>query len=165
LRRSALSGARLGGTKLGGTKSSNSFELDQNYFTGVNYLLNEQLGKEMDVFVQSLEVNSDTLETHLALGNLLRKRGEVDRAVKIRQNLLARPGLSAEQAQQAQYELAMYYVKSGLLDRAEVLLTLLIKKNGPYQVDGLNQLLEIYQDEKKWLPGSSVLEKLAGSCL
>ena len=115
--------------------------------------------------MRALEVNSDTLETHLALGNLLRKRGEVDRAVKIHQNLLARPRLSAEQVQQAQYELAMDYVKSDLLDRAEVLLTLLIKKNGPYQVDGLNQLLEIYQDKKKWLPGSSVLEKLAGSCL
>jgi lipopolysaccharide biosynthesis regulator YciM len=155
-------GFLLGRSKLGGTGSSDSFELDQNYFTGVNYLLSEQSDKAIDAFVQSLEVNADTLETHLALGNLLRKRGEVERAVRIHQNLLSRPGLNAEQLQQVQYELSIDYVKSGLFDRSEELLVLLVKQDGPYKIDALKQLLEIYQDEKEWLLGLDVLERLSG---
>ena len=156
-------GFLLGRSKLGGSESTSSSELDQNYFTGLNYLLNEQPDKAVDTFVQALEVNSDTLETHLALGNLLRRRGEVDKAVRIHQNLLARPGLSLEQMHRAQYELALDYVKSGLFDRAEELLKLLVKKEGPYKIDGLKQLLEIYQDEKEWLLGLDVLKKLSGT--
>ena len=67
------------------------------YFQGLNYLLNEQQDKAIDVFIRMLEVNSDTVETHLALGNLFRKRGEVDRAIRIHQNLVARSNLSDEQ--------------------------------------------------------------------
>ena len=156
-------GFLLGRSKLGGSESTSSSELDQNYFTGLNYLLNEQPDKAVDAFVQALEVNSDTLETHLALGNLLRRRGEVAKAVRIHQNLLARPGLSLEQMHRAQYELALDYVKSGLFDRAEELLKLLVKKEGPYKIDGLKQLLEIYQDEKEWLLGLEVLKKLSGT--
>jgi lipopolysaccharide biosynthesis regulator YciM len=139
--------------------------LDKNYFEGLNYLLNEQPDKAIDTFIQALEVNSDTLETHLALGRLLRKRGEVDRAVRIHQNLLAHPSLNSQQMQQAQYELAIDYVKSGLLDRAEELLQLLVKNDGPYKQSGLKQLLEIYQDEKEWLLGLEVLQQLSGARL
>ena len=63
--------------------------LDPEYIKGLNYLLNEQQDKAIDVFIRMLEVNSDTVETHLALGNLFRKRGEVDRAIRIHQNLIA----------------------------------------------------------------------------
>jgi len=71
--------------------------LGSEYFKGLNYLLNEQQDKAIDVFIRMLEVNSDTVETHLALGNLFRKRGEVDRAIRIHQNLISRDSLSNEQ--------------------------------------------------------------------
>lgn len=145
--------------------SSTISNLDTNYVEGLNFLLNEQHDAAIDRFIAALEVNSETLETHLALGNLLRKRGEVDRAIRIHQNLLARPGLTEEQAHQAQYELATDFVKSGLLDRAEGLLVELVSQEGIYRTKGLIRLVDVYQDEKEWEKGLEVLQKLAGSRL
>lgn len=142
-----------------------STSIDDQYFKGLNFLLNEEPDAAIDTFIQALEVNSDTLETHLALGKLLRKRGEVDRAIRIHQNLLARPGLTFPQIQQAQYELATDFIKAGLLDRAEGLLEELVAKDGTYKVLGLKRLLEVYRDEKEWLQGLDVLQKLSGSRL
>ena len=140
-------------------------KINSHYFKGLNFLLNEQPDAAIDTFIQALEVNSETLETHLALGKLLRKRGEVDRAIRIHQNLLARPGLSLQQAQQAQYELATDFVKAGLFDRAEGLLEELVVRDGPYKTAGLKRLLEVYRDEKEWKKGLIILEQLAGSRL
>jgi lipopolysaccharide biosynthesis regulator YciM len=125
--------------------------LRQSYFEGLNHLLNERPDDAIDAFVSALEVNSDTLETHFALGNLLRRRGEVDRAIRIHQNLLARPSLSAQQQQQAQIELALDYMRSGLLDRAEALFKELTSSND-YSIRGeaLERLVDIYRDEKEW---------------
>lgn len=145
-------------------KSAGQF-IDENYFKGLNLLLNEQPDEAIETFIAALEVNSETLETHLALGKLLRKQGEVDRAIRIHQNLLARPGLTLGHVQQAQYELATDFVKSGLFDRAEALLVELVDKSGPYRVNGLERLLEIYRDEKEWGKGLGVLQQLSGSKL
>ncbi|ODS23091.1 hypothetical protein AB835_10555 [Candidatus Endobugula sertula] len=154
----------LGGYRSAKSKpEATSNSLDGNYFKGLNFLLNEQPDAAIDAFIQALEVNSDTLETHLALGKLLRKQGEVDRAIRIHQNLLARPGLNQAQTHQAQYELATDFVKSGLLDRAEGLLEELVTKEGPYKTDGLKCLLEVYRDEKEWKKGLDVLQQLSGS--
>ncbi|MEO0444150.1 MAG: lipopolysaccharide assembly protein LapB [Pseudomonadota bacterium] len=140
-----------------------SHSLDQQYFQGLNFLLNEEPDAAVDSFIRALEVNSETLETHLALGKLLRKRGEVDRAIRIHRNLLARPGLNAEQSQQAQYELATDFAKAGLLDRAEGLLKELVADEGPFQIQGLQRLLEVYRDEHEWEQGLGVLQSLSGS--
>lgn len=139
--------------------------IDNYYFKGLNFLLNEQPDAAIDTFIGALEVNSETLETHLALGNLLRKRGEVDRAIRIHQNLLARPGLSLLQTHQVQYELAIDFMKSGLLDRAEGLLKKLVAHDGEYKIEGLKRLLELYRDEKEWNEGLNILQQLAGSRL
>ncbi len=139
--------------------------IDPNYFKGLNFLLNEQPDAAIDAFIGALEVNSETLETHLALGNLLRKRGEVDRAIRIHQNLLARPGLTIQNVQQVQYELATDFAKAGLFDRAESLLKTLVEYEGDYKVLGLKRLLEVYQDEKEWQKGLDVLQELSGSRL
>ena len=139
--------------------------IDEHYFKGLNFLLNEQPDAAIDAFINALEVNSDTLDTHVALGNLLRKRGEVDRAIRIHQNLLARPGLTLNQIQYAQYELATDFVKAGLLDRAESLLTDLVSQDGSYKLQSLKRLLEIYRDEKEWQLGLGILQKLSGSRL
>ena len=82
------------------------------YFKGLNYLLNEQPDKAIDVFIQMAEVDSETVETHLALGNLFRRRGEVERAIRIHQNLIARPTLNRDQRAQALLELGQDYMRA-----------------------------------------------------
>jgi lipopolysaccharide biosynthesis regulator YciM len=92
------------------------------YYRGLNYLLDGRPDGAVDHFISALEVNSETLETHIALGNVLRRRGEVDRAIRIHENLLARPQLPQAQMHIAHLELARDYISAGLLDRAEKLL-------------------------------------------
>ncbi len=138
-------------------------QLEPHYIKGLNYLLNEQPDAAIDTFIDALEVNSETLETHLALGNLLRKRGEVGRAIKIHQNLLARPGLPDYHAQQVQLELARDYIKSGLLDRAETLLQEMVPvAASDIRSACLRHLIEIYRDEKEWLRAIEAVNQLAG---
>ncbi len=129
------------------------------YFRGLNYLLNEQPDKAIDVFVQMLEVDSETVETHLALGNLFRRRGEVDRAIRIHQNLIARPTLNRDQRAQALLELGQDYMRAGLFDRAESLFGELGEMN-LYQEQALASLLIIYQQEKEWKNCLKVVRKL-----
>ncbi len=119
------------------------------YFKGLNYLLDEQPDKAIDVFINMLDVNSETVETHLALGNLFRRRGEVDRAIRVHQNLIARPTLSNQQRNDALLELAQDYMRAGVLDRAEGLLQELLDKN-THLVQAQRHLLDIYQQEKDW---------------
>src|SRR5580765_5097896 len=93
--------------------------LPRNYLQGLNFLLNEETDKAVDIFIKMLEVDSDTVETHLAVGKLFRRRGEVDRAIRIHQNLIARPQLEKIYREQSLYELGQDYLSAGVLDRAE----------------------------------------------
>jgi len=131
------------------SRLSDQGKLHPEYFKGLNYVLNEQPDKAIEVFVKMLEVDSETVETHLALGNLFRRRGEVDRAIRIHQNLIARPNLNREQRALALLELGMDYMKSGLLDRAESLFSELVE-TGFYSVAAFTELLDIYEQEKDW---------------
>lgn len=119
------------------------------YFKGLNYLLNEQPDKAIDVFIGLLEVNSETVETHLALANLFRRRGETERAIRIHQNLIARPTLSHGQRVQALVELGLDYMSAGVLDRAEHLFLELLQQSSP-PPEAARQLMRIYQQEKNW---------------
>jgi lipopolysaccharide biosynthesis regulator YciM len=133
--------------------------LGPEYIKGLNYLLNEQQDKAIDVFIRMLEVNSDTVETHLALGNLFRKRGEVDRAIRIHQNLIARPNLGNEQRTDALLELGQDYMKAGLFDRAEGLFQELVGNN-VHLSSVLPLLLDIYQQEKDWDNAIMIAEQM-----
>ncbi len=137
-----------------------SLDLPSAYFKGLNFLLNEQPDKAIEVFIQVLEINSETVETHLALGNLFRRRGEVERAIRIHQNLIARPMLDKEQRSQALLELAQDYHKAGLLDRAENLFLELAEIRA-HSEQALRLLLHIYQQEKEWEKAISTVRKLA----
>ncbi|WP_457669023.1 lipopolysaccharide assembly protein LapB [Thiolapillus sp.] len=130
------------------------------YFRGLNYLLNEEPDKAIDVFVQLLEVDSETVETHLALGSLFRRRGEVERAIRIHQNLIARPALPQEQRAQALLELGMDYMRAGLYDRAENLF-LELKEMKLHVRKALENLLIVYQQEKDWRSCLKTAEELA----
>jgi lipopolysaccharide biosynthesis regulator YciM len=129
------------------------------YYKGLNFLLNEQPDKAIDVFIDLLEVDSETVETHLALGSLFRKRGEVDRAIRIHQNLIARPSLDQEQRANALLELGQDYMNAGLFDRAENLFTELYE-TGKLQKKALENLKEIYQQEKVWDKCLTVVKQL-----
>ena len=143
------SGWRVGRKQTPQLKDKTLFEIPPDYLKGLNYLLNEQPDKAIEVFIQMLEVDSETVETHLALGSLFRRRGEVDRAIRIHQNLIARPTLTHSQRTQALYELGEDYMRAGLLDRAEALFKELIDAS-PHSEIALRQLIDIYQQEKDW---------------
>lgn len=123
--------------------------LSSDYFRGINYLLNEQPDKAIEVFMRMLEVNTETVETHLALGVLFRRRGEVERAIRIHQNLIARPTLDKAQRSQALCELALDYHKAGLLDRAESLFLELAEVT-THADQALRSLMHIYEQEREW---------------
>jgi lipopolysaccharide assembly protein B len=155
----ALSGWWIG-RRVGNSKNSHSTSsIYPEYFKGLNFVLNEQPDKAIEVFIRMLEVDSETVETHLALGNLFRRRGEVDRAIRIHQNLIARPTLDREQRAHALLELGMDYMKSGLLDRAEGLFLELVD-SGLHLNQAYTELLEIYQQEKDWENAILIARKL-----
>ena len=142
-----------------------SSQFSKDYFVGLNYLLNEQPDEAVDVFIRMLEVDTSTVETHMALGSLFRKRGETNRAIRIHQNIIARPNLTKDMRLQALQELGRDYFAAGVYDRAERLFLEAIETNGKHRVQSLGYLLDIYEREKDWIAALDVaqqLQKLAG---
>lgn len=139
------------------------FKSNEAYFQGLNFLLKEQPDKAIEAFVESLEVNSYTLETHLSLGKLMRKQGQVDRAIRIHQNLLARPLLEVNDQHQVHLELARDFMAAGLLDRAEMLLQEVIQESTALRSIAQRYLLDIYQDESEWQDAIHVAQALLQS--
>ena len=155
------------GTPRRGSRKREADGLRSDYFQGINYLLNEQPDKAIEVFIKLIEVDSETVETHLALGNLYRRRGDVDRAIRIHQNLIARESLNVSQRTEALLELGQDYMSAGLLDRAEDLFSELAEDAG-YRVQALRQLIDIYEQEKDWpkaIAAARKLEKATGNQL
>ena len=141
-----------------------SKSMDAQYFQGLNYLLNEQSDKALDLFVNLSDINQDTLDLHLALGSLFRRKGEVDRAIAIHQNLLSRQNLPLTLKDQCLLELAQDYLKAGLLDRAERIF-IDLRQSSSLSAPALFGLLEVYQREKEWLRAintAQAYEKLSG---
>jgi len=139
--------------------------LNIDYLKGLNFLLNEQTDQALEHFMKMVRVDDKTIETHFALGSLFRRRGEVDRAIRIHQNIIARPDLGAEQRDQAFSSLAKDYLKAGLLDRAESMF-IRLAKGSRYQVEALRQLRRIYEQEREWekaIGVSQELEVLSGN--
>jgi lipopolysaccharide assembly protein B len=135
-------------------------KLSHEYIVGLNYLLNEQPDKAVDIFIKLLDVDSDTVETHLALGSLFRRRGEVDRAIRIHQNLIARPQLSQAERVDALMALGEDYMSAGVIDRAERIFLEVAELGGDKQEGSLKGLLAIYQQEKSWEKALDSLQKL-----
>jgi lipopolysaccharide biosynthesis regulator YciM len=127
---------------------SESRALPRSYFKGLNFLLNEQPDKAIEAFIEVVKVDPETIELHFALGSLFRRRGEYDRAIRMHQNLLARPDLGADQKVIALAELGQEYLKAGILDRAEEVFKKL--ENTPQAAPARRHLREIYEQEKEW---------------
>lgn len=137
---------------------SESSLLPRSYFQGLNFLLNEQQDKAIEAFIEVVQVDPQTIELHFALGSLFRRRGEVDRALRMHLNLVERADLEEDKKQQALFELAQDYLKAGILDRAEVAFQQL--HSSPYAKEALDFLLEIYQKEKDWLKAIDICQRL-----
>ena len=157
----AGSGWYFGHRKVIQTANHEANLLPSAYFRGLNFLLNEQHDKALDVLVGALESHGDTVDVQLALGTLFRRRGELERATTVHQNLVAREGLEPSYRLQGLFELAQDYYKAGLLDRAE---NLLLQVRGGREIEeSANQLLlQIYDQEKEWERASSIARSLQG---
>ena len=137
---------------------SESRALPASYFKGLNFLLNEQPDKAIEAFIEVVKVDPQTIELHFALGSLFRRRGEVERAIRMHQNLVGRPDLAQGQKLAALFELAQDYFKAGLLDRAE---ELFLKLEGTaHAEESLKFLLEIYEQEKESRKAIEIAGKL-----
>ena len=135
-----------------------SSALPRSYFEGLNFLLNEQQDQAIEAFIEVVKVDPQTVELHFALGSLFRRRGEVDRAIRMHLNLVERADLEEGKKQQALFELAQDYLKAGILDRAEAAFHSL--HGTSYEKEALEFLLEIYQKEKDWLKAIDISQRL-----
>ena len=124
------------------------------YFKGLNHLLNEQQDQAIDAFIEAVQRDPDTSELHFALGNLFRRRGEFERAVRVHQHLLDRADISQSDRERAQYDLAMDFVKAGILDRAEDALKPLM--GTPLAPQALLALLSIYERSRDWQQAADI---------
>ncbi|MBS0343243.1 MAG: lipopolysaccharide assembly protein LapB [Proteobacteria bacterium] len=128
------------------------------YFRGLNFLLNEQQDQAIDAFIEAVQNDPDTQELHFALGNLFRRRGEYQRAVRVHEHLLSRGDLSRADRDRAQHALAQDFLRAGLLDRAEAALQKL--EGTHYENEARLALLAIYERSREWTQASEVARKL-----
>lgn len=162
--------AAFSGWYIGKKRQHSSTEqsgLSSDYYAGLNFLLNEQTDKAVDAFIRMLEVSPDSVETTLALGHFFRRRGEVDRAIRVHQNLISNPNLTTKQRSQSQLALAEDYLRAGVYDRAESLLLEITDKGEALEVS-LRHLLDIYEREKDWekaIEAAKRLEMVSGQAM
>ncbi len=128
------------------------------YFKGLNFLLNEQQDQAIDAFIEAVQNDPDTSELHFALGNLFRRRGEYERAVRVHEHLLSRADLSQMDRERAQHALALDFLKAGLLDRAEDALRKL--EGTSLQTQAWLAMLAIFERSRDWPHAAEVAGKL-----
>ncbi|MCE1239475.1 MAG: lipopolysaccharide assembly protein LapB [Azonexaceae bacterium] len=133
--------------------------LPRSYFQGLNFLLNEQPDKAIDSFLEVARVDSQTAELHFALGNLFRRRGETERAIRMHQNLVDMPDIEEKVRLQALFELGQDFLKAGLLDRAEEIFEKLLS-TAEWREEAKRNLLEIYQMGKEWQKAIDIAREL-----
>lgn len=136
--------------------------LARHYFKGLNFLLSDEPDKAVDTLMKMMDVNNDTAETHIAMGNFFRHRGELDRAIRVHQNLVSREELPDLQKQQALKELGRDYVLAGFLERAEDAFLQLLNSEKHF-TDAQTQLFNIYQTTKEWDRAIELAEKMMAS--
>lgn len=139
-------------------------KLNHSYFKGLNYLLNDDSDRAIDVFIELAKTSSETFEPQLALGNLYRRKGEVDKAIKLHQSLISQPNLPENYRTKALLAMGKDYMSAGLLDRAEVLFTELVEIEA-YTPEALHSLCDVYQQEQDWveaIKAATRFEKVSG---
>ena len=147
----AAAGWLFGRYRIGkrGRPAAPAHKLSEEYFRGLTFLLDEEPDKALEVFLRMADVDNDTVETHFALGNLYRRRGEVERAIRVHESIMARPSLSDEHRLHAMFALGEDYFRAGLFDRAERLF-MQLAEGGGRRVGALRYLLRIYEQQRDW---------------
>jgi lipopolysaccharide biosynthesis regulator YciM len=140
-------------------KSSRKRHFSTEYFKGLNYLLNDEQGKALDIFVKLVETDWETIDTHFALGKIFRRNGEIDKAIKIHQGLIARPSLPERYHNRVLLELGYDYLGAGWFDRAEGLFKEVLIHD-PRSEKALQNLILIYEQEKDWHKAIDAAESL-----
>lgn len=134
--------------------------LPDSYFRGLNFLLNEEPDRAIDAFVEVAKLDPETTELHFALGSLFRRRGEMERAIRVHQSLLNRSDLPVAEREHAQHELAQDFLKAGMLDRAEASFKQLGDTH--YSLQALRSLIRIYESEHDWPRAIDAVKTLRG---
>ncbi|MFO1257224.1 MAG: lipopolysaccharide assembly protein LapB [Gammaproteobacteria bacterium] len=156
----ALSGWIAGRRLSRPSSGDNGIKLSSEYFQGLNFLINDKPDRAIDAFIRMLDSTPDSVETTLALGNLFRKRGEVDRAIRLHQKLISQPLLTAQQRRQSVFELGQDYMRAGVYDRAESLFLELTNSVGDQLATSVKHLIDIYEREKDWDKAVKMSQKL-----
>jgi len=131
------------------------------YFKGLNLLLNEQQDKAIDAFIEAVQADPDTSELHFALGNLFRRRGEYERAVRVHQHLVSRGDLPKTERDRAQHALAQDFFKAGIFDRAEEAFTVLL--GTAFEQEARQALLSLYERSRDWRKAADMARELQKS--
>jgi lipopolysaccharide assembly protein B len=131
------------------------------YFKGLNLLLNEQQDKAIDAFIEAVQHDPDTSDLHFALGNLFRRRGEYERAVRVHQHLVSRADLPRAERDRAQHALAQDFMKAGLFDRAEEAYRAL--EGTAFATEAQLALLTLHERSRDWRAAVEVAQKLERS--
>jgi len=135
----------------------------KDYYQGLNFLLGDKPELGVDRFITAMEVSDATVDVHLAMASVVRRRGELDKAIRIHQNLLASPVLNDTNKQLVELELARDYHTGGLWDRAEKLLDQIVRRNGAQEMPALELLLDLYEQEREWQQAIDISAKLVKS--
>lgn len=127
---------------------SESKQLPESYFKGLNFLLNEEPDQAIDAFIEVAKLDPETTELHFALGSLFRRRGEMERAIRVHQSLLSRTDLPQTDRENAQFEIAQDFLKAGMLDRAESAFESVA--NGRHAIEAVRALIHIHESGHDW---------------
>ena len=133
-------------------------EAPKAYFKGLNLLLNEQHDKAIDAFIEAVQHDPDTTELHFGLGNLFRRRGDFERAVRVHQHLLERADLKPVDRHRAQHALADDFMKAGLFDRAEAAYKAL--EGTAFDGEARLALLSLHERARDWRAATDVASEL-----
>ncbi|ERP89080.1 hypothetical protein Q670_15455 [Alcanivorax sp. P2S70] len=134
--------------------------LSKDYVAGINFFLNEEPDKGIEALLNGLDVGSEGLDTHLALGKLFRKRGEFDRAAQLHTHLLEHGDFSRSVQEEIQLELAQDYLASGIFDLAEQVLLEMLDQDCEAKDEVCRQLMGLYEQERDWVNAISMGERL-----
>lgn len=137
---------------------SENRSLPNSYFKGLNFLLNEEPDRAIDAFVEVAKLDPETTELHFALGSLFRRRGEMERAIRVHQSLLSRSDLPQADRENAQHELAHDFLKAGMLDRAEQAFEQVLDTR--FAVPAVRALIRIYESEHDWPRAIEAVKRL-----
>ena len=143
-----------------GSNRADRMVSNQAFMRGINFILSDQTDKAIEEFTRAVSVDTETVETYVALGNLFRRNGEIERAIRIRQSIIVRPNLEAKVRLQALYDLGLDYRRGGFLERAANAFEEVLKTN-PKQLDALRELALLYEETRDWDKAAQIQERIA----